>query len=105
MASPPCLLNVVVCLFHGAVAFHGALNVDVILGTDVALTYDPAALNTPNGPLLVSVKYTPTPGGSTVKYALSGNMIFNFDGCSGCSNNASVQCNVGAQFVHGADGR
>jgi hypothetical protein len=84
VANPPCLLNVVVCLFHGAVAFHGTLTANVKLGTDVALTYDPANLNTPNGPLPVSVKYTPTPGGSTVSYSLSGSMTFNFDGCVNC---------------------
>ncbi len=84
VASPPCLLNFVVCIFHGAIAFSGTLTADVTLGTDVALTYDPSDLNTPNGPLPVSVKYTPTPGGSTVTYSLSGNMTFNFDGCSGC---------------------
>ena len=84
VASPPCLLNVVVCLFHGAVAFSGTLTAHVSLGTDVATTYDPADLNTPNGPLPVSVKYTPTPGGSTVSYSLSGNMTFNFDGCVDC---------------------
>ena len=84
VASPPCLLNVVVCLFHGAVAFSGTLTAHVTLGTDVATTYDPADLNTPNGPLPVSVKYTPTPGGSTVSYSLSGNMTFNFDGCLDC---------------------
>ena len=74
----------VVCLFHGAVAFNGTLTAKVKLGTDVALTYDPADLNTPNGPLPVSVKYTPTPGGSTVSYSLSGTMTFNFDGCTNC---------------------
>ena len=84
VANPPCLLDVVVCLFHGAVAFNGTLTAQVKLGTDVALTYDPANLNTPNGPLPVSVKYTPTPGGSTVSYSLSGSMTFNFDGCTNC---------------------
>jgi hypothetical protein len=84
VANPPCLLNVVVCLFHGAVAFNGTLTANVKLGTDVALTYDPASLNTANGPLPVSVKYTPTPGGSTVSYSLSGSMTFNFDGCTNC---------------------
>jgi FIMAH domain len=84
VANPPCLLNVVVCLFHGAVAFNGTLTANVSFGTDVALTYDPADLNTANGPLPVSVKYTPTPNGSTVSYSLSGTMTFNFDGCSGC---------------------
>src|SRR5262249_30785526 len=84
VASPPCLLTVIVCLFHVAVAFHGTLTADVTLGTDVALTYDPADLNTPNGPLPVSVKYTPTAGGSTVTYGLSGNGTFNFDGCANC---------------------
>ena len=84
VASPPCLLSVVVCLFHGAVAFHGTLTTDVTLAADVALTYDPADLNTSNGPLPVSVKYTPTSGGSTVTYGLNGNMVFNFDGCTDC---------------------
>jgi hypothetical protein len=84
VADPPCLLSFGVCLFHGAVAFSGTLTAHVTLGTDVALTYDPADLNTPNGPLPVSVKYTPTPGGSTVSYSLSGNMTFNFDGCTDC---------------------
>jgi hypothetical protein len=84
VSSPPCLLDVVFCLFHGAIAFHGTLTAHVTLGTDVALTYDPNDLNTPGGPLPVSVKYTPTPGGSTVSYSLNGNMTFNFDGCSGC---------------------
>jgi hypothetical protein len=84
VANPPCLLNVVVCLFHGAIAFNGTLTADVTLGTDVALTYDPANLNTANGPLPVSIKYTPTPGGSTVSYSLSGDMTFNFDGCLDC---------------------
>lgn len=84
VASPPCLLKVVVCLFRGAIAFSGTMNVGVKLGTDVALTYNPSDLNTPNAPLPVSVKYTPTPGGSTVTYALTGNMTFNFDGCTSC---------------------
>ena len=84
VANPPCLLNVVVCLFHGAIAFNGTLTANVTFGTDVALTYDSDDLNTANGPLPVSVKYTPTPGGSTVSYSLSGTMTFNFDGCSGC---------------------
>ena len=84
VASPPCLLHVVVCLFHGALAFNGTMNIAVRLATDVALTYDPSDLNTPNAPLPVSIKYTATPSGSTVTYALSGNMIFNFDGCTNC---------------------
>jgi len=84
VASPPCLLHVVVCLFHGALAFNGTMNIAVRLATDVALTYDPSDLNTPNAPLPVSIKYTATPGGSTVTYALSGNMTFNFDGCVNC---------------------
>ena len=82
VASPPCLLTFVVCLFHGAAAFHGTLTASVDLGTDVALTYNPADLNTPGGPVPVSIKYTPTPNGSTVSYALKGNATFNFDGCS-----------------------
>ena len=40
VANPPCLLNVVVCLFHGAIAFNGTLTAHVSLGTDVAMTYD-----------------------------------------------------------------
>ena len=85
VGSPPCLLSGLgICLFHGAVAFHGTLTAHVKLATDVALTYDANDLNTPNAPLPVSVKYTPTPGGSTVSYSLAGNMTFNFDGCSGC---------------------
>jgi hypothetical protein len=84
VASPPCLVSIIICAFHGAVAFSGTLTAGVTLGTDVALTYNPADLNTPNGPLPVSVKYTPTPGGSTVTYSLNGNITFNFDGCSGC---------------------
>jgi hypothetical protein len=84
VANPPCLLNVVVCLFHGAIAFNGTLTAHVSLGTVVAMTYDSSDLNTPNGPLPVSVKYTPTPGGSTVSYSLSGTMTFNFDGCLDC---------------------
>jgi len=84
VGSPPCLLEVAVCLFHGAIAFHGTMKVGVKLGTDVALTYDPSDLNTPNSPLPVSVKYTPTPGGSTATYTLDGNMTFNFDGCINC---------------------
>src|SRR5713226_2168162 len=86
IASPPCLLDIAgICAFHGAVKFVGTLTAGVTLGTEVALTYNPADLNTPNGPLPVSIKYTPTPGGSTVTYAVSGNMTFNFDGCTGCS--------------------
>ena len=84
VANPPCLLSAGICLFHGAVAFSGTLTAHVRLGTDVALTYDPGDLNTPNGPLPVSVKYTPTPAGSTVSYSLSGTMTFNFDGCTDC---------------------
>src|SRR5690348_3421737 len=64
VASPPCLLHVVVCLFHGALAFTGTMNIAVRLATDVALTYAPSDLNTPNAPLPVSIKYTATPGGS-----------------------------------------
>jgi hypothetical protein len=84
VGSPPCLLEVGFCLFRGAVAFHGTLTAHVRLGTDVALTYDPANLNTPNGPLPVSVKYTPTPNGSTVSYSLNGNITFDFTGCTNC---------------------
>ncbi len=85
VASPPCLLSLVgICAFHGAIAFSGTFTAHVKLGTDVALTYDPSDLNTPNSPLPVSVKYTPTPGGSTVSYSLTGSMTFNFDGCSAC---------------------
>ena len=85
VASPPCLQTILgICVFHGAIAFSGTLTAGVTLGTDVALTYDPADLNTPNGPLPVSIKYTPTANGSTVSYSLSGDMTFNFDGCSDC---------------------
>ena len=85
VSSPPCLLTLVgICAFHGAIAFSGTFTAHVTLGTDVALTYDPNDLNTPSSPLPVSVSYTSTPGGSTVSYSLSGNMTFNFDGCSGC---------------------
>ncbi|HEX9364297.1 MAG TPA: hypothetical protein VGA47_10990 [Candidatus Dormibacteraeota bacterium] len=85
VGDPPCLLEAIgICLFHGALAFSGTMNVAVRLATDVALTYDPADLNTPNAPLPVSVRYTPTPGGSTVTYALDGDMTFNFDGCPSC---------------------
>ena len=84
VANPPCLLEVGFCLFRGAVAFHGTLTAHVRLATDVALTYDPANLNTPNGPLPVSVKYTPTLNGSTVSYSLNGDITFNFSGCTGC---------------------
>ncbi len=62
-------------------------------------------LNTPNGPLPVSVTYAPTPGGSTVNYVLSGNMIFNFDWVFRVPDNVAVHCDVGVQYVHGADGR
>jgi hypothetical protein len=84
VADPPCLFSFGGCLFHGALAFSGSLTANVSLGTDVALTYDPANLNTPNGPLPVSIKYTPTTNGSTVSYSLTGNITFNFDGCSDC---------------------
>ena len=85
VSSPPCLLTLVgICVFHGAVAFHGTFTAHVKMATDVALTYDPSDLNTPNSPLPVSIAYTPTPNGSTVTYSLSGNMTFNFDGCSSC---------------------
>jgi hypothetical protein len=84
VANPPCLFSVGGCVFHGAVAFTGTLEVSATFGEDVALTYDPADLNTPGGPLPVSVKYTPTPGGSTVSYSMSGTLTLNFDGCSNC---------------------
>ena len=85
IASPPCLLTIVgICAFHGAIAFNGTLKAGVKLATDVALSYNPADLNTPNGPLPVSVTYTPTPGGSTATYSLTGSMTFNFDGCVSC---------------------
>src|SRR6266508_4033390 len=93
VGAPPCLLTVVVCLFHGALAFSGTMNVGVKLGTDVALTYDPSDLNTPTEPLPVSVKYTPTPGGSTATYALTGNMTFNFDGCVNCPSTLPFSAN------------
>lgn len=93
VGSPPCLLEVGFCLFRGAVAFHGTLTAHVRLGTDVALTYDPANLNTPNGPLPVSVKYTPTPNGSTVSYSLNGNITFNFSGCNGCPTTLPFSAN------------
>jgi hypothetical protein len=84
VGSPPCLVSIGFCIFHGAVAFNGTLTASVTLGTDVSLTYNPADLNTPNSPLPISLSYTPTPGGSTVSYSLSGTITFNFDGCSGC---------------------
>ena len=85
VASPPCLLTILgICAFHGAIAFNGTLIAGVRLGTDVALSYNTADLNTPNGPLPVTVKYTPTPGGSTATYSLDGSMTFNFDGCVSC---------------------
>ena len=71
ISSPPCLLSAGVCLFHGAIAFTGTLTAQVKLATDVAMTYDPSDLNTPNGPLPVDLKYTPTPNGSTVTYSLN----------------------------------
>jgi hypothetical protein len=84
VANPPCLLSAGVCLFHGAIAFTGTLTAHVKLATDVAMTYNPSDLNTPNGPLPVDLKYTPTPNGSTVTYSLNGTMTFNFDGCPSC---------------------
>ena len=84
ISNPPCLLSAGVCLFHGAIAFTGTLTAHVKLATDVAMTYDPSDLNTPNGPLPVDLKYTPTPNGSTVTYSLNGTMTFNFDGCPSC---------------------
>ncbi len=84
VGNPPCLLSFIGCLFHGAVAFNGTLTAHVKFATDLALTYDPSDLNTPNGPLPVHVKYTPTPNGSTVSYSLAGTMTFNFDGCPSC---------------------
>lgn len=93
VANPPCLLHVGVCLFHGALAFTGSMNVGVKLASDVALTYDPSNLNAPNAPLPVSIKYTPTPGGSTVTYALTGGMMFNFDGCTDCSKTFPFSAN------------
>jgi hypothetical protein len=81
VASPPCLFTVVgICAFHGAVAFSGTFVVAAKFGEDLAMTYDPADLNTPSGPMAVSVKYTPTPGGSTVSYSLNGTLMLNFDG-------------------------
>jgi hypothetical protein len=84
ISNPPCLLSAGVCLFHGAIAFTGTLTAHVKLATDVAMTYNPSDLNTPNGPLPVDLKYTPTPNGSTVTYSLNGTMSFNFDGCPSC---------------------
>lgn len=84
ISNPPCLLSAGVCLFHGAIAFTGTLTAHVKLATDVAMTYNPSDLNTPNGPLPVDLKYTPTPNGSTVTYSLNGTMTFNFDGCPSC---------------------
>jgi hypothetical protein len=84
ISNPPCLLSAGVCLFHGAIAFTGTLTAHVKLATDVEMTYDPSDLNTPNGPLPVDLKYTPTPNGSTVTYSLNGTMTFNFDGCPSC---------------------
>jgi hypothetical protein len=94
VTNPPCLLSGLgICLFHGAIAFSGTMNVSAKLGTDVALTYNPSDLNTPNAPLPVSIKYTPTPGGSTVSYALTGNMTFNFDGCTNCPSTLPFSAN------------
>lgn len=84
VADPPCLLDIAVCLFHGAAAFHGTVNADVSLGVDISLSYDADALNTPNAPLPVTLTYSPTPGGSSVSYSVAGNATFNFDGCSNC---------------------
>jgi len=85
VASPPCLLKIIgICVFHGAVAFAGTLQVGVKFGADLALSYDPADLNTPSGPLPMSIKYTATPGGSSATYTLSGNLTLNFDGCTNC---------------------
>ena len=85
VASPPCLSTIIgICIFHGAVAFTGTLNVAVKFAEDTTLTYDPADLNTASGPLPVSLKYTPTPNGSTASYSLSGDLTLNFDGCTNC---------------------
>ena len=107
VASPPCLLSFVGCLFHGAVAFHGTLKVDVTLGTDVALTYDSSALNTPTAPLPVSVKYTPLcVNGSTVTYGLSGPMRPSTSlPLYGCPTTITAQCDVDTDDLHRADGR
>jgi len=90
VASPPCLFSIGFCVFHGAVKFVGTVNVAATLAEDIALTYNPADLNASSSPLPVSVKYTPTPGASSVSYGLSGSLTLNFDGCSGCSTPLSV---------------
>ncbi len=91
VSSPPCLLTLAgICVFHGAVAFNGTLRVSADFGVDIAMTYNPADLNTPGGPMPVSIVYTPTAGGSTVSYSLSGTLTLNFDGCSSCPEHLAV---------------
>src|SRR5258708_9973537 len=59
-ASPPCLLTVLVCLFHGGMAFYGTRNVAFELGTDVALDYSPSQRNPPNHTQPLKAHATPT---------------------------------------------
>ena len=84
VADPPCLFTVISCVFHGAYAFNGTMTVSGTIGQEIAMTYNPSDLNSLGGSLPISVKYTPTPGGSTASYSLSGNMTLNFDGCTNC---------------------
>src|SRR5438093_13196319 len=61
VGSPPCLLEVAVCLFHGAIAFHGTMKVGWRLGPAATrpTARPPSTIPTPPPP--APVKNTPPP--------------------------------------------
>ncbi len=77
-----------VCLFHHNIGFVGTASITMDLAADVAITYDPSQL-VPGGSLPVTVTYTPTPGGSSASFDISGvepsgNISIDYTFCSNC---------------------
>jgi len=79
-----------VCVYSTDIGFTGTATYFASLGVDISMTYDPAAL-VPGGSLPVTLTYTPTPGGSSVYFDVSGTAnVVSFTGCDNCPVNLPV---------------
>lgn len=71
------------CVFSHNLGFVGSADIKVDLGADIAMSYDASQL-VPGGSMPVTVTYTPTPGGSTAEFDISGTATIDFTGCTDC---------------------
>lgn len=78
-----CDITIIACVFSHNLGFVGTADIKVDLGADIAVSYDPTQL-VPGGSLLVTVKYTPTSGGSNAEFDVSGTATIDFTGCTNC---------------------